>query len=343
MKSMTRWLFAALLLAASMIPAAAQAVITTPVPATTGPTSNVAINYVACQDSGVVNFTGQMQAGYDVYYQLFSAVGATGTALSGLRRAPVDGNYAYSEVVTYSGGSVGAGQVGSVAVSIARETDSTRTIYTTTVNDMQDGCATPQNPVGTSTDLGGTGTTGAAATTTFTSILSPFGGELNPGFTPQPASAVVIGPRTTTVPRQQTPGLIFAECNQYPVALPGIVYDNDRVVIFWSWFAKTAEQVQAHIDNAQYKIEYFGNPFTQPIVRTPIQQRGRNWYVFYYLDLGNVRPDTYYIGYQLTWANAITDGYDDYGPGTGNERLIGSCDFTVRTNPAGVAVEYKFP
>lgn len=342
MKFMTRWLFAACLLAASIVPAVAQAVITTPAPATTGPTSNVAILYVACQDSGVVNFTGQMQAGYDIYYQLFSGVGGTGTALSGLRRAPVNGNYAYSEVVAYSGGSVAAGQTGSVVVSIGRETDSSRTIYTTTVNDMQDGCATPQNTVGTSTDLGGTGTSGTP-TTTFTSILSPFGGELNPGYNPQPASAVVIGPRKFTVPRQQTAGLIFAECNQYPVALPGVVYDNDRVVIFWSWFAKTAEQVQAHIDNAQYEIEYFGNPFTQPIIRTPIQQRGRNWYVFYYLDLGSVRPDTYYIGYQLTWANAITDGYDDYGPGTGNERHIGSCDFSVAPNLAGTAVEYNFP
>jgi len=343
MKSMTRWLALTLVLVCSLTLANAQTA--TAVPTTTGPTSNVAIFYVACLDSGVVNFTGQMQAGYDVYYQLFSAVGGTGTALSGVRRAIVNGNYAFSEVVSYTGGTVPSGQVGSIAVSIARETDATRKIYSTTVNDLQDGCAAAQNPLGTSSDLGGAGTSGTTNTTSVavTPILSPFGGDLNPGYNPAASTAVVIGPRDFSVPRQQTAGLIFAECNQYPVALPGVIYDTDRIVIFWSWYAKTAEQVQAHIDNAQYEIEYFGNPFVQPVVRTPIQKRGTNWYVFYYLDLGRARPDTYYIGYKVTWANSITDGYDDFGPGTGNEQITGNCDFTVSPNPTNTLVEYTFP
>jgi hypothetical protein len=45
----------------------------------------------------------------------------------------------------------------------------------------------------------------------------------------------------------------------------------------------------------------------------------------------------------VTWANPITDGYDDYGPGTGNEQITGNCDFTVSPNPSGTAVEYRFP
>lgn len=324
--------------------ASAQAVVTTPVATTSGPTSNVTIFYVACADQGVVNFNGQMQAGYDVYYQLYSGAGGTGTALSGLRRAGVNGQYAYSEAVPYSGGTLAAGATGSVKVSIARESDPTRTIYETTVNDLQDGCAAPQNPVGTSTDLGGSGTTAQNTNAvTVTPILSPFGGNLNPGYNPNSSTTVVIGPRDFSVPRQETAGLIFAECNQYPVALPGVVYDTDRTVVFWSWYARTAEQVQQHIDNVQYKIEYFGNPFPLPVVRTPIQKRGANWYVFYYIELGNVRPDTYYLGFETTWLNPITDGYDDFGPGTGNERIIGNCDFTVSPNPTGTAVSYTFP
>ncbi|MBK8136330.1 MAG: hypothetical protein IPK52_10895 [Chloroflexi bacterium] len=341
MKSIARWLALALLLSFAVPLANAQTA--TAVPTVTGPTSNVAIFYVACLDSGVVNFTGQMQAGYDVYYQLYSAVGGTGTALSGLRRAIVNGSYAFSEVVTYVGGTVPAGQVGSIAVSIARESDATRKLYSTTVNDLQDGCAAAQNPLGSSSDLGGAGTAGTPDAIAVTPILSPFGGELNPGYNPRAQTAVVIGPRDFSIPRQQTAGLIFAECNQYPVALPGVIYDTDRIVIFWSWFAKTAEQVQAHIDNAQYEVQYFGNSFVQPVTRTPIQKRGTNWYVFYYVDLGKARPDTYYIGYKVTWANAITDGYDDFGPGTGNEQIAGNCDFTVSSNPTSTTVEYTFP
>lgn len=50
-----------LLLVLSSIVVSAQ--VATAVPASSGPTSNVAIFYVACEKQGVVNFTGQMQAG----------------------------------------------------------------------------------------------------------------------------------------------------------------------------------------------------------------------------------------------------------------------------------------
>ncbi|GIK27395.1 MAG: hypothetical protein AELANPGJ_00930 [Anaerolineae bacterium] len=330
-----------LLLVLSSIVVSAQ--VATAVPASSGPTSNVAIFYVACEKQGVVNFTGQMQAGYDVYYQLFSGAGGSGTALSGVRRAAVSGAYAFSEVVTYTGGTVAAGAVGSVSVSIARETDPSRSIYSTTVNDLQDGCASPQNPVGASTDLGAAGTTATTPVNT-TPILSPFGGELNPGYAPVSPDTVVIGARDFSDPRQKTPGLIFAECNDYPIANPGLIYDTDRVVVFWSWFAKTPEQVQQHIDNAIYEVGYFGsNPFLRPVVRTPIQQRGRNWWVFYYVDLGFVRPGTYPVAYGVRWENPITDGYDDYGPGTANERIDSNCDFTVEPNPSGITPSYTFP
>lgn len=340
MKFITRLLILTFLLAIMVSAAGAQAVITTPVATTTAASagSTVAIYYVACEDRGVVNFTGQMLTGYDVYYQLYSGPGGTGTALSGLRRAAVDGAYAYSEVVTYSGGTVPSGSTGSAKVTIARETNSASTTYETTVNDLQDGCSEPQNALGSSTDLGGN-----TAAVTYNSILSPFGGVLNPGYSPSAPKVVVIGARDYSLPRQETAGLIFAECNQFPIAEPGIIYDTDRVVIFWSWYAKTAEQLQQHIDNVNYEVQYFGSPFMQPVVRTPIQKRGADWFVFYYLDLGAARPDTYYIGYRATWNNPITDGYDDFGPGTGNEELVGNCDFTVLRNPANSLVDYRFP
>lgn len=305
------------------------------------PTSNVAIFYVACLDQGVVNFTGTMQSGYDVYYQLYSGVGGTGTALSTLRRATVDGAYKYSEVVKYTGGTVAAGQTGSAKVMIARESSAENPIYTTTVNDLQDGCASPQNPLGSSTDLGSQPTN----TVTYTPIYAPAGGFLNPGYTP-PGSGplVVIGARDFSPKRQQTPGLIFAECNQYPIANPGLVYDTDNVVLFWSWYAKTPAQVQEFVDNAIFEVGYFGsNPFIQPVVRSEIQQRGKNWWVFYTINLGNVKPDTYYIKYTVRWDKQINDGYQVYGPGASVERIDSNCDFTVVPNPEGKKVSYTFP
>jgi len=305
------------------------------------PTSNVAVFYVACLDQGVVNFSGTMQSGYDVYYQIYSGVGGTGTALSTLRRATVDGTYRYSEIVKYTGGTVPAGQTGSAKVTIARESSPDSPIYSTTVNDFQDGCASAQNPLGSSTDLG----TQTAATVTYTPIYSPFGGFLNPGYTPPGAGPlVVIGARDFSPKRQQTAGLIFAECNQYPIAEPGLVYDTDKVVLFWSWYAKTPEQVQEFIDNAIFEVGYFGsNPFIQPVVRSAIQQRGKTWWVFYTIDLGNVKPDTYYIKYTVRWDKQINDGYQLYGPGTAVERIDHNCDFSVVPNLEGKKVSYSFP
>ena len=41
-----------------------------------------------------------------------------------------------------------------------------------------------------------------------------------------------MGARLSDNFRSETPGLIFAECDAFPLALPGIVYDNDNVTVY---------------------------------------------------------------------------------------------------------------
>lgn len=300
---------------------------------TTG--SNVTIFFVTCADKGVVNFSGQMRPGYDIYYQIFSAPGGGGVPLTALRRASVDGNYAFSEEVPYANAAiVNVGQVASVKVSIAREGDSSRSVFNTTVNDIQDGCAAPQHPTGVSTDLGGS----AAAESTEapgSGVLSPFGGEVNPGVVPQPL--VKIGARPI-VGRSLTPGLIFAECDEFPLTNPGVLYDTDDLTVFWSWFARTQKQVQDHIAHAQYSVKLNGQFFPN-VEQSAITQRGRNFWVFYTAHLGRFwQPGQYGIEYGLTWDQKISDGYDDWGPGTKNEKVYSTCTFQVQPNPWGLSV-----
>lgn len=305
--------------------------------------SSVTIFIVICDTRAVVNFSGNMLAGYDVYYQIFSTPGGTGTAITALRQVPVNGAYTFSEVVNYDAGStVAAGATASVKVVIAREGNPASTTFETVVTDLQDGCAEPQFATGTSADAGsGTTTTSVNAGPL---IRSPFGDYVNPGYDPQAPDVVVIGARNFALPRHKTPGLIFAECNDYPRAFPGLIYDTDNVVVFWSWYAKTEEQVQQHIDNAIYAVGTFGtNPFMHPVVVSPIEKRGANYWVFYTVTLGNVKPGSYPIGFNLTWKAPITDGYEDFGPGTANEVFNSNCDFTVAPNPDGRAVSYTFP
>jgi hypothetical protein len=138
--------------------------------------------------------------------------------------------------------------------------------------------------------------------------------------------------------------LIFAECDDYPAANPGLLYDTDTLVVFWSWFASTPELVQQHIDNAVYEVGIFDSqPFVPSVIVSDITQRGRNYWVFYTVTLGNAKPGSYPIEFKLSWRNPISDGYDDFGPGTANERFNSTCAFTVRPNVEGKSVSYEFP
>jgi hypothetical protein len=312
-------------------------------PPATSPGSTVTIFVVICEDQAVVNFSGTMQPGFDLYYQIFSGSQGSGTALTSLRRVQVSGEYAFSERVTYTeGATVPFGSIGSAYVTISRAGNPDSSAFNEYVDDIQDGCADPQFGLDASVDAG-TGVSAPDGVVPATSILSPFGGVINPGYVPPARPLVVIGPREELeLPRQQTPGIIFAECNAYPIAKPGILYDTDNIIIFWSWFASTPELVQEHIDTVDYAVTYYGRlPLPQPIVRTEIQQRDRNYWVFYYSQLGNLRPGHYYIEYKANWSRAISDGYESFGPGTETEQLVNSCGFDILPNLEGREVEHS--
>lgn len=315
---------------------------------TTAPQSNVSFFLVTCEDRAVVNFNGTMQAGYSIYYQVVSS----GNALTPVIRLDVSGDYAASQVVNYSNGAkVPAGGTANINVQIASTGNSANVIYEDGASDIQDGCAEPNNPTVDGSDVGGTIGGGSGEITNpdgspvrANSIYSPFGGFLNPDYVPKPEDVVVIGARDYTPPRQSTPGLIFAECNDYPVANPGLIYDTDNVVLFWSWYASTPELVQDHINNAVYEVGYFdSNPFISPVIISDVEQRGRNYWVFYTINLGQVVPGSYPIEYKVSWQNAISDGYAEFGPGTANEQLVSNCEFTVEPNLQGTTVNYTFP
>lgn len=319
---------------------AAQSTTPTVTPAATsaGSTSNLTIFFVACETATVMNLSGTIEAGYDVYYQVFSGAGATGTAITGLRRVEVNGAFTFSEQLAYNSGStVTAGATASARVIMGRETDSSSTIFDQTVNDIQDGCANPQNALGTSSDAGSgsSGTEPAGG-----SIRSPFGGFINNNTPSTPEPIVVIGARREQG-RSDTPGVIFAECDQYlPQAAPGIVYDNDSITIFWSWFARTEQQVNDHLANAQYAVKLNRAPLA-PVNISPITKPSSNSWVFYTANLGHLTPGTYGVEFRLTWANTISDGYSKFGPGTDNEEVFSTCTFTVTRNPNNQSVVYN--
>lgn len=323
--------------------------------ATSGDSSTVSWLFVACENSAVIDLTGFMETGYDVYVQVFREIGTSGTPLTPVTQVSVSGDYQVSPQISYAGGEVLAfGQYATAQISIAREGSPSSTTFTGTVNDVQDGCATPTyEGVDTSTADGGLGSTG----TNPAQIYSPLGGIINPNIVadlPQ-ESIVQLGARPSLNPffgqqRSDTAGMIFAECNRYPGSEPGLLYDTDGLTIFWSWFASTPELVEDHLREARYQIWINSQSFpAEDIIdhaaRSQIQQReDGNYWVFYTIDLGDLwAPGEYSVGYRLEWANPISDGYEEFGPGTGNNFLESACDFTISKNPWGVDDPYRNP
>jgi hypothetical protein len=314
----------------------------------TEPTSTINWFFSACEDRMVMDLSGTIQAGYDVYFQAFDGFGGTGNAITGLRRVPADGDYSVSQVVPWLNGETRIlGTPISVVIRMARETDPDNTIFSEPSDDFLATCSEPASTLVDGEDLT-SGVANIGDVVTSAGVWTPDGGLLNPVYFAPPEPIVKIGARESDIRisgRTNNPGLIFAECRDVPGADPGVIFDTDEIVVYWSWFAKTADQVESHIANSSYVVTLNGQPFPEVRV-SPIQRitGSANYWVFYTVNLGDKwQPGSYGINFALRWINTITDGYDNYGPGTENELLDSGCYFTVEKNPYGVDVVYQQP
>lgn len=310
----------------------------------TGFTSTVNWFYSACEDRMVIDLSGTMESGYDLYFQAFDSYGGLGAAITGLRRVSVDGEYAVSQAIYWQDGATRVlGTPVSVVIRIGQETNPDSTIFQAPSDDLLGECEAPA-----STLVEGIDVSAASQFVSSAGVFTPDGSLLNPVYS-QPIEPIVqIGARpsvTATQGRTADPGLIFAECGDVTGADPGILYDTDVIRVFWSWYAQTPAQVQDHINNAQYAILLHGLTIPNVVVSEIKQLPGSlDWWVFYTVNFGDKwEPGFYEINYAVGWNQAISDGYEDFGPGTANERLGSRCQFTIQQNPFGVEVLHEQP
>ncbi len=326
------------------------------------PTTNVSYFFVVCDNRAILDLDGIIGRNQDVFVQVFRGFGGTGTALTNEIRVQLDGTFQSSSVLQYNTNeSLLLGQPGSAKLKIANETTG-KVTFETTVDDVQDGCAEPQF---TSTTINGTTATGGTGTVVGTPVVDavtgltrivigdsgiykPDGGKLNQVYATLKEDVVQIGARPTEIEdaqgRTSNPGLIFAECDVYPKANPGRLFDTDRLVVYWSWFAKTKDQVQDHINNAAYDIQINGQSATKVSLSEIKQLDDGKFWVFYTADLGDSwQAGDYQVGFHLFWNNAISDGFAKYGPGTTTERIDDTCTYKIEPNPFGTYVNFKNP
>lgn len=106
-----------------------------------------------------------------------------------------------------------------------------------------------------------------------------------------------------------------------------------NITVYWSWFAKTPEQLDDHVTNAMYQVKLDDQlltnwqSFKSEVTKSP---RDGNYYVFWYVPVGSPPAGEHRIDFQLSWKNQITDGIKKYGPGGDEETNTGSCVFTIK-------------
>ena len=149
------------------------------------------------------------------------------------------------------------------------------------------------------------------------------------------APAVALTPigGATHVPRIDQSTDVLAYCDN-----PNVNATQNRkfaagssVVIFWSWIAKTPEQIKDQLDNAQYAVTVDGRLIGewQNYASPVIARKSGDYIVYWFVPLGKPDFGTHHIIYKLTWKQPISDGTNNFGAGTDNPANTGSCSFTI--------------
>lgn len=154
-----------------------------------------------------------------------------------------------------------------------------------------------------------------------------------------PASTPVatLPPRTA----RNTDVLAYCDLDDFRGRYAGRSFNTSTpVTIFWSWYARTPEQIQDHLDYSRYAVtvDRLEGETWRPFraledyrnYQTGVTRVGNSYYVYWYVPIGTLEAGQYRINYRVTWTQRIEDGEQSFGPGGDDELNVGSCLFAVR-------------
>ena len=129
--------------------------------------------------------------------------------------------------------------------------------------------------------------------------------------------------------------LAYCDDGEHGFPAPTDLVAGSTIDVWWTWFASTRAQVDDHLANAIYRVTVDGEPLNdwQDYRLPPELHDDGNTYVYWYVRYGPLDAGEHRITYELTWQEAISDGYRRFGPGTSITQNTGSCTFRVL--PAG--------
>jgi len=174
----------------------------------------------------------------------------------------------------------------------------------------------------TATALAGGGI--AAPRPTLPNLGGPTGGPiLSNTATPLPAGTVST--------QRGADVLAYCDNRSFGSPAPTDLAAGSTIEVFWAWFAGTRAQVQDHIDAAVYDVRLDGTVLAyRGFVGSIREQTNGQFVAYWYVPAGPLSRGDHTITYTVTWTRAISDGVQQFGPGTGTPLETGTCNFTVR-------------
>lgn len=165
-----------------------------------------------------------------------------------------------------------------------------------------------------------------------TLIETDFADVVGQDATPPPPPDTTSAPDTTatTTPTPEPNRVeILAYCEQKDVRPPS-PSTTDNVYVEWSWFVARPEYMDEHLANANYEVRLDGELLDNwERYATEMALEEGVYIIYWYYPVGLLGAGEHTIEYLLTWDEAISDGYERFGPGTANEVNEGTCTFTV--------------
>src|SRR5690606_33530066 len=108
-------------------------------------------------------------------------------------------------------------------------------------------------------------------------------------------------------------------CRQKNVR-PASPTTNDNVYIEWSWYVARQELMDQHLENGTYEVRLDGellDDWEQYATEMKLEQGV--WIIYWFYPVGKLDAGEHNVEFSVTWDEAITDGYEQFGPGTPNE------------------------
>ncbi|MBX3082044.1 MAG: SH3 domain-containing protein [Anaerolineae bacterium] len=133
-------------------------------------------------------------------------------------------------------------------------------------------------------------------------------------------------------PNNATDVLAYCDLPRFKAAFGNrSISAENTVTIYWTWEARTPEQIQDHIDYGKYEVKLDDKVLENwSNYRTGVRQKQGKLEVIWFVPVGKLTAGEHTIDYKVTWSQKIEDGDTTYGPGGENETDTGSCKFTVR-------------